>query len=46
MSWASQMALVLKNSPANAGDLEVQVPSLGWENPLEEGRATHSSIIA
>ena len=26
--------------------LETQVPSLGWEYPLEEGMATHSSILA
>jgi len=25
---------------------EPQVPSLGWENPLEEGTAIHSSILA
>ena len=25
---------------------ETQVQSLGWENPLEKGMATHSSIIA
>ena len=25
---------------------EMQVPSQGWENPLEEGMATHSSILA
>ena len=25
---------------------EPQVPSLGWEDPLEEGMATHSSILA
>ena len=24
----------------------MQVPSLGWEGPLEEGMATHSSILA
>ena len=24
----------------------MQVRSLGWENPLEEGMATHSSILA
>ena len=24
----------------------MQVQSLGWENPLEEGMATHSSILA
>ena len=23
----------------------MQVPSLGWENPLEEGMATHSGIL-
>ena len=25
---------------------ETQVPSLGWEDPLEEGMASHSSILA
>ena len=25
---------------------ETQVQSLGWEDPLEEGLATHSSILA
>ena len=25
---------------------ETQVRSLGWEDPLEEGKATHSSILA
>ena len=25
---------------------EAQVPSLGWEDPLGEGMATHSSILA
>ena len=25
---------------------ERQVKSLGWEDPLEEGMATHSSIVA
>ena len=25
---------------------EVQVRSLGWEDPLEKGKATHSSILA
>ena len=25
---------------------ETQVPSLGWEDPLEEGTATHSSVLA
>ena len=26
--------------------LEAQVQSLGWEDPMEEGMATHSSILA
>ena len=37
---------MVKNLPANAGDIEMQVPSLGQENPLEEGTATHSNILA
>ena len=40
------MALVVKNLPANAGRHETRVQSLGWEAPLEEGSATHSSIVA
>ena len=35
---------VVKNLPANEGDIRVR--SLGWEDPLEEGMATHSSILA
>ena len=38
------MALVVKNPPASAG--ERLVGSLGWEDPLEKGMATHSSILA
>ena len=30
--------------PASVGDTETQVPSLGWEDPLEEGMATHSIL--
>ena len=41
--WASQVALVVKNLPANA---ETPVRSLGWEDSLEEGMATHSRIPA
>ena len=40
------MALVVKNPPANAGDIEMWVQSLGGEDPLKEGMATHSSILA
>ena len=38
--------MVLKNPPANAGDLKDVAQSLGQENPLEEGMATRSSILA
>ena len=41
-----QVALVVKNTTANAGDIEMRVQSLGWEAPLEEGMAIHSSILA
>ena len=34
---------VVKNLPAMQ---ETQVPSLGWEDPLKEEMATHSSILA
>ena len=40
------LALVIKNLSANAGDIEMWVRSLGQEDPLEEGLATHFSIIA
>ena len=41
---ASQVALVAKNLPASAGD--IRDVTLGWEAPLEEVMATHSSILA
>ena len=40
------MALVAKNLPANAGDIRDGIRSLGWDDPLEEGIPTHSSILA
>ena len=40
---ASLMAQLVKNLPAMQ---ETWVRSLGWEDPLEEGMATHSSILA
>ena len=43
---APQVALVVKNLPVNAGDIETLVQSLGQEDPLEEGMATHSRILA
>ena len=51
ISWAPclcqalQVALVVKNLPADAGDAG-DIRSLGWEDPLEEGIATHSNILA
>ena len=42
----SQVALVVKNLPANAGDIRDWVRSLGGEDPPEEGMATDSSILA
>jgi len=42
-SWTSSVAQMVKNLPAVQ---ETWVQSLGWEDPLEEGMATHSSILA
>ena len=46
LHWASQVVLVVKNPPDNAGDIETGVPSIGREDPLEKDMATHSSILA
>ena len=42
-SWVSLVAQLVKNLPTM---WETQVQSLGWEDPLEKGKATHSSILA
>ena len=42
-SWASLVAQLVKNLPAMP---ETRVWSLSWEDPLEKGKATHSSILA
>ena len=42
-SWASLVAQLVKNLPTM---WETWVRSLGWEDPLEKGKATHSSILA
>ena len=42
-SWASLVAQLVKNPPAIQ---ETWVRSLGWEDPLEKEKATHSSILA
>ena len=41
--WASLVAQMVKNPPAMQ---ETWVRSLDWEDPLEKGKATHSSILA
>ena len=41
--WASLVAQLVKNLPAMQ---ETWVRSLGWKDPLEKGKATHSSILA
>ena len=40
------MTLVVKNPPASAEDVRDAGLILGREDPLEEGTATHSSILA
>ena len=44
-SWGVDfpVAQLIKNPPAM---WETWVQSLGWEDPLEKGKATHSSILA
>ena len=44
--WASQMAQWVKNPPAVQERQVTQVQALGQEDPLEEGMATLSSILA
>ena len=43
IAWASLVAQMVKNLPAM---LEIWVWPLGWEDLLEKGMATHSSILA
>ena len=42
-SWASLVSQLVKNPPAMR---ETWIRSLGWEGPVEKGKATHSSILA
>ena len=42
-SWAFLVAQLVKNLPAM---WETWVRSVGWEDPLQKGKATHSSILA
>ena len=41
--WASLVAQLVKNLPAM---WETGFQSLGWEDPLEKGKATHPSVLA
>ena len=41
-SWASLVAQLVKNPPAM---WETWVRPLGWEDPLQKGKATHSSVL-
>ena len=43
VTWALPVAQMVKNPPAMR---ETWIQSLGWEEPLEKGMATHSSILA
>ena len=45
-SLGFQGGSAVKNMPAMQEMHEMQVQSLGWEDPLEEKMATHSSILA
>ena len=42
-SWASRVAQLVKNPPAMQ---ETWVQFLGWEDPLEKGKAPHASMLA
>ena len=42
-SWGSLVAQLVKNLPTMR---KAWVRSLGWEDPLEKGKATHSSTLA
>ena len=42
-SWASLVAQLVKNPPVMQ---KTWAQSPGWEDPLEKGKATHSSILA
>ena len=46
LKWASQVALVVKNLPSNAGDIKDSGLSPESGRSLEEGMATHRSILA
>jgi len=42
---ASQVAPLVKSPPTNAGDKDMCVRSLGWEDPLEEEMANNPVFL-
>ena len=46
LNWGTLVALVVKNSPASAGNTRDGIRSLGQEDTLEEEMASHFSILA
>ena len=44
--WGFLGGSMVNNPPAMQESQEMQVRSLGWKNPLEEGKATLSRILA
>ena len=42
ITWSSLVAQTVKNPPAMQ---ETRIPSLGWEDPLDKGMATQSSVL-
>ena len=44
--WVSQVALVVKNSPANAGDVRAVTSFSGLKRSPGEGNGTYSNILA
>ena len=45
-TWGFPRSSRVKNLPAMQEPQEMQIRSWGWEDPLEESMATHSSILA
>ena len=44
--WVFPSGSAVKSPPAVQEVQEARVQSLGWEDPLEEGMPTHSSVLA
>ena len=44
--WASPVAQLVENPSAMQEAQETRIQSLSWKDPLEEGMATHSGILA